>query len=322
MLIQPQAKEPPASTWNLNGYTLFNFLPLEGANSPSFGAYFPRNNLIALNQQTHEEFLVTKIPKAELNSQKYALIGNELNISQHLQGLPNLRTLCDVVDYQEHLFLFYSSVKGLPEITLLDYLKQMQRLDEEEGQFIFGQLVRCLMDCQERMVAHSDLKLPAVFINPVTRRIRLGEFQHAVILQHSNEMVSDRKGSPAYVSPEILQGKPYQPFKSDNWALGIILYALLSGTFPYNGSSPKDLFLQIRQCLPISFSNDLSSPAIQSIRGLLQHDPHQRWHPQQLLHHDWLAAMSNFASLTTGSQMGANDNGDGDSDEDQIVPEM
>lgn len=53
-------------------------------------------------------------------------------------------------------------------------------------------------------------------------------------------------GTPVYMSPEIVDKKPHNYFKADVWALGIVLYALLSGKFPFKGENNKDLFMKIR----------------------------------------------------------------------------
>ena len=52
-------------------------------------------------------------------------------------------------------------------------------------------------------------------------------------------------GTPVYMSPEIVDKKPHNYFKADVWALGIVLYALLSGKFPFKGENNKDLFMKI-----------------------------------------------------------------------------
>jgi len=333
-MLAPTHIKEPGSLITLNGYT---FLPYPAVQNPNGSESLPAPTIIALHQQTHEEFIVSKIPKTQLNSQKYALIGNELKVSQQLRGLPNLRILCDVIDYEDHLFLFYSAPQVSPknqekdqapkaqsfskngsiistpnnrEMNLLDYLKQVKKVaDEEEARFIFGQVVKCLMDCHERNVVHRDLKLPAVFINPITRHVRLGDFSQAAILERPDQLLSDRKGSPAYVSPEILIGKPYQPMQSDNWALGIILYALLSGTFPFLESTPKQLFEKILGG-QMSFPEDsFTLTTCQLIRGLLRSDPNQRFTANHVLNHDWFIRQNNHHM-------------ESDEDDDQMVPEM
>jgi len=319
MFASAKVKEPgPLIT--LNGYTFLSCPPVQ--NSQNLLENFPSPNIIALHQQTHEEFIVSKIPKANLNSQHYILIGNELRIGHQLKGLSSIRILCDVVDFEDHLFLFYSSnnqksphldnlsksQQNNPqnEITLLDYLRQVKNVDEEEeGRLIFGQIVKALMDCHERMVVHRDFKLPAVFINPVTKRVRIGDFSQATILERNGQLMNDRKGSPAYVSPEILIGKPYQPMHADYWALGVILYTMLSGTFPFLDASPRQVFDKILHG-QVFYPSQLSLSSCQLIKGLLKSDPNQRFNGNHVLNHNWFK--------------GGDDN-DNDND-DQMVPEF
>ena len=44
------------------------------------------------------------------------------------------------------------------------------------------------------------------------------------------------------MSPEIVEKKPHSYLKADVWALGVVLYALLSGKFPFKGENNADLF--------------------------------------------------------------------------------
>jgi MAP/microtubule affinity-regulating kinase len=52
-------------------------------------------------------------------------------------------------------------------------------------------------------------------------------------------------GTPSYMAPEIIQKKEYSGFATDVWALGIILFVMLAGMFPFNGASEKELYGKI-----------------------------------------------------------------------------
>lgn len=65
-------------------------------------------------------------------------------------------------------------------------------------------------------------------------------------LTSESDLLKDQRGSPAYISPDVLCGKPYLGKPSDMWALGVVLYTMLYGQFPFYHSSPSQLFNKIK----------------------------------------------------------------------------
>lgn len=52
-------------------------------------------------------------------------------------------------------------------------------------------------------------------------------------------------GTPSYMAPEIVQKKEYNGYATDIWSLGIILFVMLAGMFPFNGATEKELYGKI-----------------------------------------------------------------------------
>jgi len=52
-------------------------------------------------------------------------------------------------------------------------------------------------------------------------------------------------GTPSYMAPELVRKSEYDGRQVDMWALGVLLYALLSGTFPFRGQNEKELYGKI-----------------------------------------------------------------------------
>jgi len=53
--------------------------------------------------------------------------------------------------------------------------------------------------------------------------------------------VFEKCGTPAYIAPEVISDVGYEGFYSDLWSLGILLYAMVSGTVPFKATCMKDL---------------------------------------------------------------------------------
>lgn len=54
-------------------------------------------------------------------------------------------------------------------------------------------------------------------------------------------------GTPSYMSPEIIQKKEYRGEGADIWALGVMMFVMLTGDFPYKGTTDQELYAKINQ---------------------------------------------------------------------------
>jgi len=96
--------------------------------------------------------------------------------------------------------------------------------------------------------------------------------------------------SPDYAAPEVLRGIPYNGKMSDVWSLGVILYALVTGCFPFE---------QRRDALEARYNtpDSMPAPCAELIEHILRLQPHARFTIDQILGHPWLRdEFSGFAS--------------------------
>ena len=75
--------------------------------------------------------------------------------------------------------------------------------------------------------------------------IRLIDFSFAKDVD-SNEQDEEITGTPLYMAPEAILGQNDK--ESDMWSLGVLLYTLVSGTFPFYEKKKYELFNQIKEC--------------------------------------------------------------------------
>ena len=93
----------------------------------------------------------------------------------------------------------------------------------------------------DRKILHRDIKCQNVFVCK-NGCIKLGDFGIARVLRNTMEVAKSMVGTPYYLSPEIIEGRPYS-FKSDIWSLGVMLYEMCALRPPFEGSSMHYLSL-------------------------------------------------------------------------------
>lgn len=130
-------------------------------------------------------------------------------------------------------------------ISLQEYLSR-HKLSEREALVIFYEIVKVVERIHSMDICHRDLKIQNFLINYQTRRVMLTNFCLGVHCTDT-QLLNDQRGSPAYISPELLQG-PYNGKHSDIWTLGVIFYILVYQNFPFVDSTTAALFKKICQC--------------------------------------------------------------------------
>ncbi|GLD73282.1 tribbles homolog 1-like protein [Lates japonicus] len=168
-------------------------------------------------------------------------------------------------------------------------VKSCLRLDEEHARGLFRQAALAVAHCHQAGIVLGDLKLRKfVFADEKRTQVRLESLEDCRVLEDPNDdSMSDTHGCPAYVSPEILSGSaPYSGKMADMWSLGVMLYTMLVGRYPFHDPDPATLFSKIRRgqcCLP----EGLSPKAKCLLQSLLRKEPWERLTATELLAHPW-----------------------------------
>ena len=193
----------------------------------------------------------------------------------------NKKRICLVLDC---LWSHDFSPKSIDFVNLQHHVIKEKKLAERDALRIFYEVVRIVCDLHKRNIVHRDLKLGNMVFNKRTRRITLINFCLGKHLINENDMLTDQRGSPAYISPDVLSGKPYLGKPSDCWALGVVLYTMLFGQFPFYDSVPQELFRKIKSAeYSIPKEGRISSNTTSIIKTLLVLNPRQRMTAEQVL---------------------------------------
>lgn len=122
---------------------------------------------------------------------------------------------------------------------------------------IFIQTCLGIYYLHQRKILHRDVKSLNIFMNK-QGNIKLGDLGVAKVL--STSFANTFVGTPYYLSPEMCEEKPYNE-KSDIWAIGCILYELVTYKHPFNAMNQGALIMKIIKgkydSLPLSTSQDI-----------------------------------------------------------------
>lgn len=102
-------------------------------------------------------------------------------------------------------------------------------------------------------IVHRDVKPSNVLFNPVTGDVKLTDFGSARVAGTTRTRTGVLIGTPAYMSPEQLDGGP-PSVQGDLYALGVTLYELLAGQRPFESDSMGELLNQIARDSPAPLS--------------------------------------------------------------------
>ncbi len=163
--------------------------------------------------------------------------------------------------------------------TLADLLKKKGALSPEEAGTLLEQIASALQFAHERGVLHRDIK-PSNILLRDDHYAYLADFGIAKSQDEINGLtqVGTVIGTPEYMAPELLE-EPASP-SSDIYALGIVLYQMLTGRVPFEGKTALAVLHKHAQEPPLrpSVINPAISPAIeQVILSALEKDPRRRF---------------------------------------------
>jgi len=202
------------------------------------------------------------------------------------------------IQFHDKLYIITEKVGG---IELFKFCQRYPSgVPEPIAKFIFRQILQAVAIVHEMDLAHLDLKLENVMIDPLTLKIKIIDFGFssetvefdAVSQQFVPKLQRSRCGSTHYAAPEIIAALPYDAKKADVWSLGVILFALLTGRFPFddpdNHTSQATIFHSILHH-PISFPHHLSVHLCSLLGSFLCRLPEERPSALDLLSDRWFS---------------------------------
>ena len=215
----------------------------------------------------------------------------EADLGRQLQH-PDIVEVLDAGLAKHHAWLAMERIHG---VELGRYAQPMRLLPEAVVLRLGSRVAAALAHAHARGVVHRDLKPANVLINLGTDQVKLADFGVARITEASLTRTGMTLGTPAYMAPELLAGAPATA-ASDAYALGVMLFELLTGRRPHQADTLGELLKAVAHAPPASLAGlrpDLPRPAVAAVEQLIDHNPNRR--PADLA--AWAGQVAKLAAL-------------------------
>jgi len=224
----------------------------------------------------------------------HRLFLNEASLAGKLVH-PHIVEIYDAVADEDNAYIVMEYIAGgtLQRFTRADNLLELGDVIE-----IVYKCARALDFASHLGVIHRDIK-PANILVKDDNDIKVTDFGSAALL-HTERTIIDGIGTPAYMSPEQHLGKSLN-HQTDIYALGVVMFQLLTGRLPFQAGNIAALAYQILNAdppLPSEFRPDIPSEIDVVVRRAIERDPAIRYLTWQRFLDDLAAVASGGAPLT------------------------
>ncbi|XP_063696373.1 serine/threonine-protein kinase SIK2 isoform X2 [Culicoides brevitarsis] len=238
---------------------------------------------LARHRVTKNEVAIKIIDKSQLDENNLQKVHREVDIMKRLDH-PHIIKLYQVMETSSMIYIV-SEYASQGEI--FDYIAKFGRLSERAARHKFWQILSAVEYCHNKGIVHRDLKAENLLLDS-NMNIKIADFGFSNYYKR-DELLATWCGSPPYAAPEVFEGKKYTGPEIDIWSLGVVLYVLVCGALPFDGStlqSLRDRVLSGRFRIPFFMSTDCES----LIRKMLVLEPKKRYTIEQIKHHRWMMA--------------------------------
>ena len=211
--------------------------------------------ILANDSKTGECFAIKKVNKEKAGTMGLKLLQREVDILKRVRH-PSIIVLHGIFETHRSMYLVFDYCdRG----DLKKQLTKRGRFLEEEAKEIFKKIVEAVRYVHQADIIHRDLKLENILCKSqpaadtekhmVDFDIRLIDFGLSVIKDGQDSMIDTWVGTPLYMAPEVVKNTGYNHL-CDVWSLGVILFQLLSKTFPFYSDNEDTLYKLICAAKP------------------------------------------------------------------------
>ncbi|ONK63957.1 uncharacterized protein A4U43_C07F20650 [Asparagus officinalis] len=159
-------------------------------------------------------------------------------------------------------------------------------LGESKSRRHLRDVVAGLMYLHAHNIIHGDIK-PDNLLVTSNGNVKIGDFSVSQVFEDDNDELRRSPGTPVFTAPECCLGSTYRGRAADTWAVGVTLYYMVSGQYPFLGETLQDTYDKIVNN-PLMLPDDINPQLKNLLEALLHKDPKQRITLHAVAQHPWV----------------------------------
>lgn len=197
---------------------------------------------VYLAKNKRSEFVAIKKFQMQ-DKQAYLSFKNEIKIFKKI----NSDYLVSILDYYKDSKYMYLVMEYAREGDLEQYIrssyKNKKKMDSKFIDTVIYQITEALNVLHKNNIIHRDIKSSNILVFN-DNLVKITDFGVSKLLENKNLLANTSIGTPYYMSPELVNGTPYN-FSVDFWAFGCLIYKMLTNRYPFEASNMGALFYKI-----------------------------------------------------------------------------
>lgn len=198
---------------------------------------------------------------------------------------PNIVNLIEVIDdpSTDHFYMVLEFVEGK---WVCEGSGPPGGIGENTARKYLRDIVSGLIYLHAHNIVHGDIK-PDNLLVTRTGTVKIADFSVSQVFEDDNDELRRSPGTPVFTAPECCLGLTYHGKAADTWAVGVTLYCMVLGQYPFLGESLQDTYDKIVNNL-LSLPDNINPQLRNLLEGLLCKDPKERMTLDAVAKHAWV----------------------------------